>query len=243
MKALKVTVSGSYKTANGDVIDFEDVQGVIPAVEEEHAKMHVRRRYASEWIRDAVDDTDKKVYPQRIDRMRQCFIDDIEETDHKFSYVGKDIKKMSYEELQDLATAKDLRTIPLPKKTSGVDIREMREKAYLEYSAKVLGNPIDVKHPDPEYASKQGARLVFDFAKVPSLLVEDGEARLETGAKVTNEEILDLEMKSRDINSTPKDDFTLNDLKEIAKEKGIKHHWNIGFDKLYDMLYGSGSSE
>lgn len=243
MKALKVTVSGSYKTANGDIIDFEDVSGVIPHVEEEHAKMHVRRRYASEWVREATDDKDKKTYPQRIDHMRQVFIDDMEEVEHDFSFIGKDIKKLSYEELQDLATAKDLRTIPLPKKISGVDIREMRTKAYLEYSSKVVGVFIDVNVPEAEHASKQGDRLVFDFAKLPPLTVESGEARIDTSKKMTNEEILAAEQKAMDIHDTPKDKLTLDDLKAIAKEKGIKHHHMLGFDKLYALLYGSGSVE
>lgn len=243
MKALEVTVSGSYKTANGDVIDFEDVKGIIPYVDEELAKMHVRRRYASEWVREAKDATDKKTYPNRIDRMRQVFVDDIQETNYDFSYLGKDIKKMSYEELQDLATVKDLRTVPLPKKTSGVDIREMREKVYLEYSAKVLKKIIDTKYPEPAYSSKQGNRVVFDFAKLPPLVVESPEARLETSKKMTNEEILDIEMKSRDLNSTPKDDLTLDDLKGIANQKGIEYHHKIGFDKLYNLLLGSGVSD
>lgn len=241
MKALKITVSGSYKTSNNEIVEFENISGFVPYVEDEYAKMHVRRRYTPEWVKNAVDRDGKKLYPNRIDRMRQVFIEEIEEVDHKFEYIGKDIKKMSYGELQDLATAKDLRTIPLPKQTSGVDIREMREKAYLEYSAKVMRDPINVKNPDPEYSSKQGSRSVFDFAKLPPLFVESGEARIDTSSKVTNDEILNLEMKPRDLNSTLKDDFSLADLKAIAKEKGINYHHKIGFDKLYDMLYGSGS--
>lgn len=240
--ALKVTVSGSYKTSNGEIVDFEDVSGIIPLVDEEHAKMHVRRRYASEWVGAALDDADKKLYPKRIDRMRQCWIDDLEETVHEFSYVGKDIKKMTYEELQDLATAKDLRTIPLPKKISGVDIREMRQKAYLEYSAKVLQNPIDEKKPLPEHASKSGDRLMFDFAKLPPLEVSDGEARVETAQKITNEEILDQEMKPQTLGSKHKDQFTLEQLKDLAKKKNVKHHWNIGFDRLYDMLFDGNAA-
>lgn len=237
--ALKITVSGSYKTSNGEIIDFEDVQGIIPKVDEEHAKMHVRRRYASEWVRDAKDDTDKKIYPKRIDRMRQCWVDEIEETVHDFSYLGKDIKKMTYEELQDLATVKDLRTVPLPKKISGVDIRDMRTKAYLEYSEKVLGKPIDNKRPIPEHASKVGDRLVFDFAKLPALRVEDDMARVDTSKKITNEEILEQEQKAQKLGSKHKDQFTFDDLKALADKKGIKYHWNIGFDRLYEQLFGT----
>ena len=94
MKALKATVSGSYKTAQGDIIDFEDVEGVVPFVDEAHAFMHIKSRYAATWIKAAVTDTDKKVYPDRIEKVRQVFLDSLEETTHDFSYIGKDIKKM-----------------------------------------------------------------------------------------------------------------------------------------------------
>lgn len=240
--ALKVTVSGSYKTANGDIIDFEDVKGIIPLVDEEHAKMHVRRRYASEWVRELKSETDKKVYPERIDRMRQVFIDDIEETIHDFSFKGKDIKKMTYEELQDLATLKDLRSVPLPKKISGVDIRDMRTKAYLEYSEKVKGELIDERSPLPEHASKVGGRLQFDFAKLPELVVEDEAPRTETAGKITNDDILDQEMKPQKLGSQHKDQFTLQQLKDLADKNNIKYHWNIGFDRLYEQLFSKGAS-
>tara|TARA_R110000851_G_scaffold246062_1_gene398770 strand:- start:11461 stop:12177 length:717 start_codon:yes stop_codon:yes gene_type:complete len=238
MKALKITVSGSYKTANGEIIDFEDVTGVTPHVDDQHAKMHVRDRYASEWVRDAMDG-DKKLYPQRIDIMRQVFIDDIEEIEHDFDYVGKDIKKMTYEDLQDLATVKDLRVIPLPKKISGVDIREMRTKAYLEYSAKVNGRVIDTNNPEPEFSSKVGDRLQFDFAKCPAIIVGDAESRVETSQKITNDDILNAEMKNRDLSDKSlKTSLSMDEMKAMAKEKGITHHWNIGEDKLYSLLFG-----
>lgn len=222
MKALKVTVSGAYKTANGDIIDFEDISGVIPFVGTEHAKMHVRSRYASEWVRNAKKADGEPMFTSRIDIMRQVFIDDIEEVEYDFSYVGKDIKKMSYEELQDLATAKDLRTIPLPKYVSGVDIREMRTKAYVEYSTEVKGDVISERDPD------------FDFAKLNPLFV-DGEARIETAKKLTNDEIIEQEQKIT--SGTIKDNLTLEDLQKIAKDKGIKHHPMMGFDKLYSLVY------
>ena len=222
MKALKITVSGEYKTSNGDIIDFDDVSGVIPFVEEEHAKMHVRSRYASEWVREAKNADGEPKYKNRIDLMRQTYIDDIQEVDYDFSYVGKDIKKMSYEELQDLATAKDLRTTPLPKKISGVGLREMRTKAYVEYSTKVKGDVISERDSD------------FDFAKLNPLFV-DGEARRETAKKLTNDEIISQEQKVT--SGTVKDNLTLKDLQKIAKDKGIKHHHMLGFDKLYQLVY------
>ena len=224
MKALKVTISGSYKTSKGDIIDFEDISGVIPFVSEEHAKMHVMRRYASEWIRAKTNKDGEKVFKDRIEHMRQVFVDEIEETYYDFSYVGKDIKKMSYEELQDLATAKDLRTIPLPKAFSGLSLREMRVKAYLAYSEKV--NKIVLNDNDPD----------FNFADLPEL--KAGESvRKEPVAKMTNDDIINQEQKSTSTAST-KSTLTLDDLKKIADEKGIDYSKDIGFDSLHAQLFG-----
>jgi len=237
MKSLEVTISGSYKTSSGEIVDFENVKGFIPFVDDEHAKMHVRSRYATEWIRNLKDRNGDKVYSNRIDTMRQVFIDDIKQDDTKFSFVGKNIKDMSYDELQDLATSKDIRRIPLPKSLSGVDLREMRTQAYLGYSDKCLGVNINVNNPLPQHSSKVGDRLTFDFAKLPDLFVEDSEARVDLSQKVTNDEMIDMEMKPMNEAETPKSHLTLADLKNIADTKNISYHHKIGFDKLYGMLF------
>jgi len=241
MKALQVTVSGSYKTSNDQIVDFEDIKGFIPFVDDEHAKMHVRSRYASEWVREAKKPNGDLVFPKRIDMMRQVFIDDMKECEHDFSFVGKDIKKMTYEELQDLATAKDLRTIPLPKKISGADLRDMRTKAYLDYSKSVVGVVIDVNEPLPQYAVETNGRLTFDFAKVPPLVVEGSEPRVDATKKLSNEDVLDQEQKPMRDDETPKTSLSLEELKKIADQKGISYHWKIGKEKLYDQIFGGAN--
>lgn len=223
MKALKATISGSYKTPQGDIIDFEDVSGVIPLVDEAHAFMHIKSRYSDDWVRAAVADG-KKLYTDRIEHMREVFMDEMKETEHDFSYVGKDIKHMTYDELQDLATAKDLRYIPLPKRQSGFSLREARVRAYIVYSEKVMNNVINENDED------------FSFAELPSLIV-DGGVRKEVSKKITNEEIINQEQNNAI--GKPKDNLTLEDLKDVADKKNIKYHWNIGFDKLYALLYGN----
>lgn len=229
MKALKVTISGSYKTAQNEIIDFEDVSGTIPFVDEDHAFMHIKSRYAADWIRAALDEDGKKIYLDRIEKIRQVFADNYEEVEQDFSYVGQDIKKMSYDELQDLATAKDLRYIPLPKLASGFSLREARVRAYVAYSEKVMNSFIN--------ESDEG----FNFAELPPLVV-DGDTRKEMAKKVTNDEILDqAEKPAVMVGGKEKTDLTLEDLKGIADKKNIKYHWNIGFDKLYSMLYGGGA--
>lgn len=225
MKALKALISGSYKTTQGDIIDFEDVTGVIPLVDDEHAFMHIKSRYAATWVKDALTSTDKKVYPERIEKVREVFLDDTDEVEANFSYVGKDIKKMDYDELQDLATAKDLRYIPLPKRISGFSLREARMRAYICYSEKVLDKIID--------QNEEG----FNFAKLPELVVDAG-ARVEASKTVTNDEVIDNEMQHHVNNKRPEADLSLDELKRIADDKGIRYHWNVGRDKLYAALYG-----
>jgi len=227
MKALKVTISGSYKTAQGDIIDFEDVSGVIPFVDEDHAFMHIKSRHAASWIKSMLKENGEKMYGERIEKIRQVFMDDIEEVKADFSYVGKDIKQMSYDELQDLATAKDLRYIPLPKFVSGFSLRETRVRAYVAYSDKILDKIVD--------ENEEG----FNFASLPALIV-DGDVRMELSGKITNDEVLDQVAKEVDISGKTKS-LSLDELKNIADKKGIKYHWNIGHDKLYNMLYGGAS--
>lgn len=228
VKALKVTISGSYRTANRDIVDFDDVSGIIPFVDEDLAAMHVRGRYAVMWVKNAVDKAGAKLYPKRIEDMRQVFIDDIEEIEvDEFSYVGKDIKELTFEEMQDLATAKDLRSIPLPKELSGTSLREMREKAYLAYSEKVLGRYIDPNKPE------------YNYAKLDKLRI-DGDVRREATGKITNEEMIEQEQKNPST-EPPKKNLTLDDLKNIAKHKGIQVQPDIGFDELYGKLYGGAA--
>lgn len=228
MKALKVTISGSYRTANKEVIDFQDVEGFIPYVDEELAIMHVQGRYAVTWIKNAVDKKGEKIYKARITHIRQVFVDNMETTDYKFSFIGKDIKDMSYEELQDLATLKDLRRIPLPKEMSGVSLREMRERAYLEYTKRIL---------DKSYGDKDKD---FNYAKAPAVIVNDMVSRKESSQKITNEEMIAQEQGNASLSPT-KNTLSLDDLKGIAKQKGVMHPADIGFDALYGLLYGGGA--
>jgi len=223
MKALKVTISGSYKTSQGEIVDFEDVSGVIPFVDEAHAMQVMRRRYAATWISGMRTKDDKKVYPERIDSVRQVFLDDIVETEHNFSYVGKDIREMSFDEIQDLGTAKDLREAPLPKNVSGMSLREAREKTYLAYSKVILRNPIN-HHLEG-----------YNFAKLPKIIV-DGDIREETSGKITNDDIIAQEQKISQ--GTTKTALSMDDLKKIAADRGIEVHHRTGFDTLHAQIFG-----
>jgi len=227
MKALKITISGSYRTAKGDVVDFEDVTGIIPKVDEDLAIMHVQSRYSVPWIKLAKNKKGDFLYPQRVDTVRQVFVDDITDYEIRFSYLGKDIKAMSYIELQDVATANDLRKVPLPKELSGVSLREIRQQAYLSYSDIVLGKFIDVDADD------------FNFSKLPPIIVDDSVHR-DTSGKITNDEIISGEQDNRST-SPARESYTIADLKKIADGKGINYHSSIGFDALHTRLFGGAS--
>lgn len=241
-KLLEVTISGSYKGTK-ETFDFDNVKGIIPVVAEDLATMHVQGRYAAPWIKAAKKKDGSPMYPERIEHMRQVFVDSIKEIEaDELSYIGKDIKEMSYEELQDLATAKDLRRIPLPKELSGASIREMRQQAYWEYGAQVLGmddnQKLNEKRPIAVERRINPMTEGYNFAKLPPMIVSDGVARRDMTQKVTNEDMIEIEQNAKKLSETPKSQLTLDDLKGIAKQKSIAHSPNIGFDALYAKIFG-----
>jgi len=211
-KALKVTISGSYRTADREVIDFSGIEGVIPFTTQELAEMHIRKRYARMWIMK-----DSK-FKQRLYATRECYIDSMEETEAEFSYIGKDIRSMSQEELQDLATAKDLRLIPLYKKGSE---RDARTKAYAAYSQQVLKEVVKWQ--------AEG----FNLMKLPPIMVTDGSWRQDTTKKLTNEEVMDAES----VIGQPKSTMNRAELEQIAASQNIKFHPSISDENLYKKIY------
>lgn len=237
-KHLQVTISGAYNNSKRELVDFDNVVGIIPFVDEDLAKMHVRGRYASMWIKAALNQKTKESrYPDRIDQVQLVYIDKIEEVDtDDLPYIGKDVKEMDYEDLQDLATAFDLRRIPLHK---GASLREMRALAYVEYAMQVLGrSDLDVNDE------------AFNFAELPELVVGKAGKRRDQTKKVTNEEVIEGEEKNSST-ASPETTMTLEDLEQLAKDKKInvppsvrgndekkrkaRHKW------LYKELYGSAS--
>lgn len=213
MKAYKVTVSGCYHAAQDKIIDFSGLTGVIPFQDEEIATMHIRKRYARMWIMN-----DPK-FRERIKRIRECYVDDLEVVDAEFSFVGKDIRAMSQEELQDLATAKDLRLIPLYKMGSE---REARIKAYAAYSEEVLKEPVPYKE------------VGFNLMKQPPIIVNDSAWRKDTTKKLTNDEVLSREAD----NMAGKTSMSRSELEQIAKSQNVTFHPSISDAKLYERLYG-----
>lgn len=260
---LKVTVSGSYKTANKMIENFENVVGIIPRMDDDKVAQQVIRRYALIWISQArkkgpdgkPTEDPKYAYIQKI---RQVFIDSVEdyETDtvdgedvdmseSVLSYVGKNIMDMNTVELQDFAAANDLSGVPLHRVTSLVQTRRM---AFSEYAIKVLNL---FEADDPKSAKPQN---LYDW-KVKGFnpnrfedIIADSEIRrqsepmsVEDGLDYENERLGRSKKPSKNDND---DDggtgsrLTLADLKGVAKGRNITFHDKIGYKELYKKIYG-----
>jgi hypothetical protein len=145
VKAWEITISGSYKNDNNEVVNYEGIKGIIPLCPEDQL-MFYAQRYEKMWI--AADER----YPVRYNKRHQTFVDDMKKISHEFSYIGKDISEMTWEELQDLACAKGLNAIPHFQVGS---LRSQRETAYREYAAKILreelATPFNLTKASPIY--------------------------------------------------------------------------------------------
>lgn len=224
-KALKITISGSYRSADKEVFDFNKVTGIIPYQDEDIAFMHVKDRFAAMWI------TNDPRFENRVYSLREVFVDSMEEVEHAFSYVGKDIRELNIEELQDLATAYDLREIPLWRKGS---VRHAQNVAYAEFGSKVL------KRKGLDH------RKGLNVAKLPPIVIEAGFRRDDT-KKFTNEQVIAAAQNTEDAGKEDgvegaEDALSLEDLKEIADSQGIKYHPGIGFDSLYKKVYPASAA-
>lgn len=225
---LRITVSGDYRTnggKEGNIVDFENVVGIMPDcnLDENGILSHVKARYLAQWVKD-----DKR-YTARFASARTTYIDKVEKVAGTPSCIGKDIKSLSWEELQDLAVLKNLLRIPLE---HSVDLREARETAYLEYSKLILMEEINTKAPG------------YSFIKLPALKVEhEGMAVLED--KQSNEDAIAAEQENGDINSVPGGDqtFTIEELRKVADAKGIKYYPATGKKKLYAMIFGEQAAQ
>lgn len=215
---LKVTVSGSYYSGTGargkEIVDYEGVVIVIPEIEEHRIQQAVMWRL----IQIAISKDPK--FTKRFDTLRHCYIDKVEKVAGKPSIIGKDIKEMTWEELEELAVWKNLRQIPIYKTT---DLRFAREKAYLEYSALID------KKLDPE---EEG----YNYAALPELVIEDDDKVAIPEKQKTNEEIIAGAQEDTGLAEDPT--FTLKELKALAKKQKIALPANVKYDEAYRLVIG-----
>lgn len=256
-KTLKVTISGSFKASDGEIESFERVTGIIPRLHTDpagddrlsKADQMIIKRYAPIWIgrqrkKDAAgQEIDEPKY-KRVQKVRQVFIDSIEDNDDNpdasLSYVGKNIMDMNFEELQDLAAANDLSGVPLYKVNS---LAHARRVAWSEYARKVL------KAVGEEYGWTNQA---FNPNKHEPIIA-DGVIRISGDHVATIEETIDRENLSMkegldnqgklkvmpNVTDPSRSRLTLPQLKAIADEKKIGYHKSIGYDQLYTKIYGA----
>jgi|GEM_PF-3997434 len=214
MKALKVTISGTYKDSSNEVKEYENITGTIPFCDEGKAHQACKNRYAKIWI------SAKHSLPKHI---REVYLDDIEEVESNFSFVNKDIKEMNAAELQDLAVYLDLK-LPEYKKTS---LRNSRVKAVEKYLLNIKGVPQD----------KVNLVMSNTFSDLPPCVINEKE---EKKVDDRQEEDLSLELEKygvKMVNTEEQENYSLEDLKNIARARNIKHNPNIGHDKLYKKIF------
>lgn len=124
----KVKISGYYKTNDNKKVDYNNETVIIPDCREEAIQAMVINRVVDRAFSQA-----KQPYLAR----GKCYIDNYVKDDKmKPSYEGKNLKELSWDELEDLAIAYDLEEVPLFRSTS---LREARVKAYRAYCNVVKG--------------------------------------------------------------------------------------------------------
>lgn len=248
---LKVTISGSFKASDGEIESFDRVTGIIPRLDTEchgdekisKADQMIIKRYAQIWIgrakkKDAAgNDTEEPKY-KRVQKVRQVFIDSIEDNDDQpnavLSYVGKDIMDMNMEELQDFAAANDLSAVPLYRVGS---LTHSRRVAWSEYARKVLDAV------GPEFMWTNEAFKPNQHEPI----IADGVIRRYGGHVATTEETLDREnlaMQGKakaNVTDPSRSRLTIEQLRAIADEKKIGYHKSIGYDQLYKKVYGTAA--
>lgn len=228
-KVWEVKISGSYRGRDKKYHDFVGIEGVLPYVPEEFMLQLVRKRYAIMWLAKELKDSGN------IKSIREVWIDSQKKGEAVLTYIGKNIAEMTPEELQDVATACDLRVIPVYRSTS---LRPMQNIAYAAYAKNVL----HLKPKGTSEKAKLDYRLLtdhradgFNLMKNPAIIV-GGAMRRDDSKKVTNDEYLDMEETITKGN--PKTTLTMDELKMLADQKNISYDETTSFDELFEELYG-----
>lgn len=239
-KVLKATISGSFVASDKETESFDGVTGYLPALDSDKAQQMITRRYAKIWIGQCKKKNGEPQY-KRVARVREVFIDNIvDEPDKQLSYVGKDIMDMGFEEIQDLAAAKDLAGIPLYKTGSLAIARRVAVSQYLIF---VLG--MNEKEKNGQYIHGWQA-AGFNPNNYEPIIV-DAEIRRSSDRPAGLEESIDREMFLEEIKqktgSVPgaESRLTIEQLKAIAQSKKVDFNDKISFKELYKKVYGKAA--
>lgn len=248
-KTIKVTISGSYRSANRQIESFDGVTGLMPNLAEDKASQMAIRRYAKIWVSQAKKEDGEPKY-KHISNIRQVFIDSIENNEEQpnaqLSYIGKDIMEMNFEELQDLAAANDLNGIPLYKIGSLITARRI---AFSEYAIKVLQLEEYAATDKAEKFNLYDHRTSGFNPKKFEPIIADDKIRRNDGHKVSLEEGIELENKpvrrkgGKDVEETTSEGtrMTFTQLKAIATQRNIDFNKGISYENLYKKIYGKAA--
>ena len=207
---LKFTVSGTYRNAAGhdaERVEFDKLEVLMPDCDEDRYIQNLNR------IVPGVIKANEK-YPLRCEVLEQVFVDNVETVKGDDGLAGKDIKELSWDELQFLCIKHNLREIPYH---GVVSLREAREKAYVAYMSHI----------------RQRDLPIGEFKDWPPLLLDDSKHQAEEPEVLSNEQILQAE-RENDGSSN----LTFEELKEAARLRGITFHHAIGYKKLYELVFG-----
>lgn len=247
-KTIKVTISGSYRSANRQIESFDNVEGLMPNLAEDKATQMAIKRYARIWIGKEKDKDGQPKY-KHIAAIRQVFVDSVEDNEEspndQLSYVGKDIMEMNFEELQDLAAANDLNGIPLYKTGSLVTARRI---AFSEYAIKVL----ELEEYAP--ADKQEKFNLYDHRtsgfnpKRFEPIIADAKIRRHDSHRMSLEDSIQEEAQpvrrkgGKTVDADGKQSrMTFEQLKAVAMQRNINFNKGISFDVLYKKVYGKAA--
>lgn len=215
MKAYKIKFSGSYKANNDDIYNYNDITVYVPYMDYDLALFHARGRLLPIALNSLNRKEGQQVTLNNIKKIRDSYDDEVEETEHTFSFEGKDIRKLNFEEIQEVATKYDLRAVPLYKSGS---LRSQLNALYGEYSNKIRHEPLNYK--------EEG----FNIMDYPPIIAAD-EYSIKREIKTPQLE------QDRDKPREKLVTHSLDELKAIADAKGIKYHHRTGYDSLYSKIY------
>ena len=164
MKMIKLRVSGSFKTviaSDKDRMNFENVEIVMPYCDEEYYIQHAQRMFPI-FVKKVA-----KYAKMNYEGLIKLYVDEETEASGKPLCIGKNIKEMTWEELQSMACYFKIREIPLYK--SG-DLRKARERAYELHEEKVTGRRVFKSDVDlaqfRERVKQEGLRRMLTNAEI-----------------------------------------------------------------------------
>lgn len=248
-KTIKVTISGSYRSANRQIESFDGLAGLMPNLSEDKVNQMAIKRFAKIWVSQAKKEDGEPKY-KHIANIRQVFVDSIEDNEGnpnaQLSYVGKDIMEMNFEELQDLAAANDLNGIPQYRVGS---LATARRIAFSEYAIKVLELEEYAPTDKAEKFNLYDHRVSGFNPKKFEPIVADDKIRRNDEHKVSLEEGLEIEGKpvrrkgGKDIDATTSSPrMTFEQLKSVAAQRNISFNKGVSYEVLYKKVYGQAAA-